>query len=219
VRLSEFDVAAARKAFKQSVAPDVARSLNFPTKPVLGSSARFAYFRDDSRLLVVAGTQEARNVDLALSYGLTDRAAQQLVIALPVDHAFATHQRAAWLTDEARPTIVEHVDGAVRPLPTPDREASIAAVLRRAGGDPRKEYTSSASPLSLPDEADLIAAVSGIADAFDLDPSHRQSELAWHYRGQRVLSVRRTRGGVAVRAGIHYSDDKRPGPLPKKQGE
>jgi hypothetical protein len=217
--LSENGIRATRTKFNRSVAPEVARQLGFPTQPVDGSSARFACFQDDDRLLVVAGLQEARKIDLALSYGLTDRGSRRLTLALPTGHSFATHQRAAWLTDEARPMLVEHLDGVVRPLEAPSRDRSVAAVRRRAGDDPEKEYAASASPLCLSSGADLVASMSDVAAAFDLDSAHRQSELAWHYRGQRVLSLRTARGGVALRAGIHYSDDKRPAPLVKRQGE
>ena len=46
-----------------------------------------------------------------------------------------------------------------------------------------------------------------------LDHGHRRGERSWHYAGQRVLSIRRTREGVDVTAGIHYSGANAPAPV------
>jgi hypothetical protein len=39
-----------------------------------------------------------------------------------------------------------------------------------------------------------------------LDPSHRRGERSWQCMGQRVLSIKSTTRGVAVRAGIHIAE-------------
>jgi hypothetical protein len=53
-----------------------------------------------------------------------------------------------------------------------------------------------------------------------LDASHRQGERSWHCMGQKVLSIKVTTTGLAVTAGIHYSEPgKAPVPVAVGQGE
>lgn len=64
-----------REVFNARSAPDIARSIDPALVPTQSPSARFTCFADQERLLVVAGGQEGRQVELALPTGSAGRQA------------------------------------------------------------------------------------------------------------------------------------------------
>src|SRR4051794_16117815 len=99
-----------REHFNTTEAPRIAASIDpaLVASPDRGRSERFAYFGSDRQLLVVAGEQEERQVELALAYGLTWRGDRELVLALPAGMSTATQQRVPWLRSDVRPIVWEH---------------------------------------------------------------------------------------------------------------
>ncbi|MGH2688702.1 MAG: hypothetical protein ACRDKW_07835 [Actinomycetota bacterium] len=177
-------------------------------------SRRFAYFADQDRLVVVAGEQEASDVDLALAYGLTWRAGRHLVLVLPEELAFATLQRAPWLRDDARPTIWLH-DGkeAWNVRGATALETTQGLKERLGERTPVEEFSEANMPLHLNSRAASVFGLVEWATSHPaLDNAHRQGERAWHCRGQKVLRiVRRHRAGIVeITAGIHGSGDRAP---------
>jgi hypothetical protein len=197
--------ASARARFNGQVAADIADHLGVATRSRSGRSARFAYFEDDARFVVVAGPQEGRDVDLALAYGLTWRGTRELGLVLPQDCSTATRQRMPWLA----PGIVrlwEHGSSGVVEQATPDRADALEAV--------REQGATDATPvLRADDDAgadDPVARHLGsLADDLGLDPAHRRGQRSWHVHGLRVLSMTGSRGGHVVRAGVHRGDTDR----------
>ena len=72
-------------AIAASIAPDLLQQSS--------PSDRFAFFGNSDRLLVVAGEQKARKIELALPYGLAHATDRHLVLALPAHMSTATRQR------------------------------------------------------------------------------------------------------------------------------
>jgi hypothetical protein len=85
-----------RRRFNAQTAPVLAERVGVPGSWNGHGSERFAYFCDDQRLVIVAGPQEGRYVDLAFAQGLEHRGSRRLVLILPQEHAFATLQRAPY---------------------------------------------------------------------------------------------------------------------------
>jgi hypothetical protein len=204
-----------RARFNAVDAPQIAASID-PTlipAPDQGGSKRFAYFADAQRLLVVAGPQEQRDVELALAYGLHWRGERELVLALPAGMSTATQQRVPWLRADVRPQLWEH-DGRTARLLTPlTQHQTVEAVAARLGGvSPEKEFRRASTAHHLGERAEWVTRlVDSVTNHHGLDPAHRQGERSWHHRGQRVLSMSRSRSGVRVQAGIHHSAaDKAP---------
>ncbi len=79
---------------------------------------------------------------------------------------------------------------------------------KAAKGDLQKDFTDSSTALQL---GDAVASLTDWATRDPrLDPGHRKGERSWHFRGQRVLSLRRSsKKVVQVRAGIHYSSEEK----------
>lgn len=171
-------------------------------------SARFAYFCDDRRFVIVAGAQEREHVDLALAYGLTYRGQLPLVLVLPHDMAFPTVQRAAWLVRHARPRVLLHDGESVESTDIPSHRAAVENVIGALDGlTPAEELAKASTPKHLGPRSDDVAdLVEWAARHPHLDPGHRRSQRSWHCLGQRVLSIETTHGGVRIRAGIHASD-------------
>ena len=111
---------AERESFKVDVAPDLARQLPGQLKDEHHRSKVFSYFGDSNRLVLIAGAQ-SEYAAWALVYGLAVRESRRLVLVLPHDAASATMQRVPWLTEESRPEIWLHQDGALQDAPAPER--------------------------------------------------------------------------------------------------
>ena len=125
-----------REEFNGAPAAAIARALGLTRRSTVGKSARFAYFEDDDRFLVVAGRSEVPDVDLALAYGLSWARSKRLVLALPAGCAAATAQRLPWLSNKCRPELYEHaVDGRVQAAQLLSREETLAAVRDQAAGE------------------------------------------------------------------------------------
>jgi hypothetical protein len=164
-----------------------------------GRSERFVWYADGSTLTLVVGEQEDSESDLALAVGLGERGDRDLRLILPRGWHDPTLHRWAWLADlpievwshdwrhdadgsppqqEHRPTR-DQTQQLVRSQEKPqlhlgDRTSWVEGLLRWAGGKD------------------------------DLDASHRQDTRAWQCRGQRVLRIRRTQGGLEILAGIDW---------------
>lgn len=203
-----------RLAFAAGSADAVAQKLGLPERArKLGrQSARFNYFGDEERLLLVVGPQEADYVHHALPVGLGLAAAsgRRLQLALPKSAVAPSIYRSAWRSDAARPSIWTFDQrGTVSKASPTSRAAAIESLKRRAAkGDVVKELAKAATATYL---GDAVAEITDWATGDErLDPAHRQGERAWHFRGQRVLSIRRSaKGGFRIRAGIHYSDNEK----------
>src|SRR5271154_1638502 len=109
-----------REWFKVEVAPRLAQQLPGQLPAEHHASKLFSYFGDSDRFVVVAGAQSEK-IGWALVYGLAVRKGRRLVLVLPHDAAFATIQRVPWLTEEARPEIWLHQDGALQDAPARER--------------------------------------------------------------------------------------------------
>ena len=205
------DAISAREAFNGSNAGKIAATIAPGLAEEPRPSERFACFGDSDRLLVVAGEQEARKIELALPYGLALAAGRRLMLALPEHMSTATRQRVPWLRADARPGLWLHDGHTAEPAPDRDRAEtvhSLEAVLK--GRSAEEEFRQAATALHLGDRAGWVTSLVDWATRDSrLDPAHRQSERAWHHRGQKVLSMTRSREGVRVVAGIHYSDEDR----------
>ncbi|SFP89200.1 hypothetical protein SAMN05660464_0015 [Geodermatophilus dictyosporus] len=203
------DTAAARELFNRSRAPEIAASVDDRLVREPCRSDRFAQFGDADTVLLVAGDQEERAVELALAYGVAWADGRRLLLALPERFRTATAQRIPWLRSAARPTLWLHDGRRAVPAPERSREDTVAAVTASLGGStPEDEFRRAATALHLRERSDWVTELVDLATRDDrLDPAHTQSERSWHHRGQRVLSVVRTSGGVRVRAGIHHSAD------------
>lgn len=205
-----------RKLFAANQAPAIAKQIGITGKASkLGRvSSRFVYFADDTRLLLVAGEHEGGHVQEALPIGisLAAHSGMSLVLALPETWHRPTLLRLPWLKKSARPELWVH-DGAAAARRTRQltREQAIQEMQRKAAkGDVHKDFTESSTALHL---GDTVASVTDWATADPrLDPGHRKGERSWHFRGQRVLSLRRSsKKVVQIRAGIHFSEeDKAP---------
>ena len=197
-----------RKRFQAEDAQPLARLLPGDLTGEDHKSGRYSYFGDHERFVIVVGAQEP-DVDWALVCGLAERHGRRLVLVLPADAAFATRQRAPWLTDETRPEIWTHQARAVTRAPVLDREQTVESVTRwakdrSAGKGPVAELKTASTPLHL---GRFSAGVTALAEWATSDPqldaAHRQGERSWHCLGQKVLSLRLQHGVLDIRAGIH----------------
>ncbi|MGY1621067.1 hypothetical protein ACI789_02575 [Geodermatophilus sp. SYSU D00965] len=205
------DVATLRETFNATPAATIAASIDAGLVRVESGSRRFACFGDATTLLVVAGEQEARNVELALAYGVAWAGARRLLLALPEQMSNATAQRIPWLRADKRPTLWLHDGRQAVPARIRSRDDTIDAV-RTSLGDvtPDVEFRRAATALHLRDRADWVTELVGLATSDPrLDAAHTQSERSWHHRGQRVLSLVRSVDGVRIKAGIHHSGPDR----------
>jgi hypothetical protein len=217
------DVATMRSAFNEKQADSIVASIDAGLVREVSRSHRFGCFGDATRLLLVAGEQEGRSIELALAYGVAWAGDRQLLLALPEDMSNATTQRIPWLRCEKRPALWLHDGRRAVPAAARSREETVAAV-RGSLGDvtPDAEFRRASTALHLRDRAKWVTELVDLATSDQrLDAAHTQAERSWHHRGQRVLSVVRAAGGVRVRGGIHHSSaDRAPrtwtldGPLP-----
>ena len=216
-------IPARRAQFNTKLAPRVANQLGLPERlPAPGLSQRFAFFADDKQLAVVAGAQEGDYVELALAYAVRHAKGRALTLVLPQGHTNATTQRVPWLREEFRPTIYTHRGGCdIQPLPPLTKQATVDALAEpRKGLSPADELMKATVPAHLGKSTDGVWSLVEWATTCPLlDPGHRSGERSWHYAGQRVLSLTRTRGGVSIVAGIHYGGTKKPTALVVKNSE
>lgn len=207
--------AALREQFNTQVAPALAAQIGLPGQVVGGKfSKRFAFFADDERFAVVAGTQEGGAVELALAYGIRYAEGRLLTLVLPEDHTNATEQRIPWLRKAAQPALfVFGPDARPEPRPLRRRRDTVVAFTeaRKKAESPADDLGRALTP------AHLGGATNGVWQLVErattdpaLDHGHRPGERSWHCAGQRVLSMCRIAGGVRILAGIHYSGAKQP---------
>ena len=209
-----------RELFNTEVAPQLAEQVRprvtsrWTGHRSLTKSARFAYFADEQRLVIIAGDQEKGAVEHAFAYGLGYREHRQLVLVLPRNYSFATLQRAPWFMDRARPEIWLHDSRSAQREPLPSKAGTIGELSKRLkdGQSPSKELVDAATPGHLGTRSAAVHDLVEWATKHpQLDPSHRRSVRAWQCVGQRVLSIKRTGAGLCITAGIHYS---KPAPEP-----
>lgn len=200
-----------RERFNAVDAATIASEIGVGERSPGNRSTRFAYFGDDQQFLIVAGAQETTYVDLSLALGMTYRGNRRLVLALPEEHAFATLQRVPWFEKASRPEIWVHDGSTARHHPVPTRDRTIAELAARLseGETFADELRHAATPTHLGSRSSTVQELVEWATTNSLlDASHRRGERAWHCMGQRVLSIRGTSQGVAVTAGIHYTNPK-----------
>lgn len=210
-------------AKKTGDAVSLAEAIGITTESINSPAERFAHFEDDDRLVIVAGDQEGRHVELALARGLGLRGDRELVLVLPATHSNATMQRVPWLADHAVPTVYLH-DGAKlvskRPVKRRTQGAAVSKLIERLGGvTPEADFTKAITPKYLGKRAaGLMELVERATTDARLDPGHRQSVRSWHCRGRMVLSLRGVTGGLDVTAGIHDTPLDAPNRLPLPAG-
>lgn len=172
----------------------------------------FAWLSDRDRLVVVGRPGERQqDLDLGLAYGIAEAGDRELVLVLPEGCEAPTRRRLPWL-DVAVRLYTFAGDGPPVPVPPSARTEVLAGY-----GD---ELVTEAHDLG--DRAGWVdRLVRWAATTPELVAAHRSSYLAWHCRGRKVLGVRRTRGGLAVTAGVHSTKaDRAPasveltGPMP-----
>jgi hypothetical protein len=171
-------------------------------------SRLFSYFGDADRLAIVVGDQ-VNDVDWALVYGLSESGKRRLHLVLPSDRAFATRQRAPWLTDSARPVIWLHANGYIERAGERSRRDTVDAVNQWAkersnGSGPKAELAQASTPAYLGRAGARITALVEWATADpQLDASHVSGTRSWHCVGQKVLSIEHGHGTLRICAGIH----------------
>lgn len=197
------DVRLARRTFTAS-AQRLAEQVAGPVTPFkVGQRlpSMMGWFQQDGRLIAVAGPQETRDdVDRALAYGLAWQHDRDLLLILPGDKASPTLRRLPWI---ATPVRVWNYGPELDPRPAvvPSR-AEVLSELRTWPVRPTLEH-------DLGDKRPLVSQLIAFADRhWALAPAHRQSYLAWHCEGRKVLTLQREGAGVSVAAGVQYSSPK-----------
>jgi hypothetical protein len=188
-----------------------------------GYSPRFEYLKSARRFIVVAGDQDAKDTDLALAFGLTYHGKRRLTLVVPKGLEFSIRQRAPWFTREARPHIFTYTTGRAVECKRRTQQETIEEYTRRLkpGQGLEDELRAATAPAYLGSHSDSVARLVDWAVIHpQLDPAHRKGMRSWQCMGQRVLSIRRSAGGLAVTAGIHYTkDDQAPEPTVMSKGE
>ena len=205
-----------RKRFHEEDADDLAKAVGITTERLNKPTEKFAYFEDDQRFVVVAGAQEKDEVARAFARGLGLRGGRRLLLVLPEGHCFATMQRAPWFKPDAQPEIWTYGRGAPVKQRLKTREQAEEALRDRL-----KANQSLEAELVAATTAKHLGALSkSVWELVEwatshgrLDPSHLKGERAWHCLGQKVLSIKGTTAGLAVRAGVHYTGVKAPEPV------
>ena len=206
---NQTNIARLREKFNCHDAPRLAEQVGV-VKPWIqpGVSSRFAYFANDDRFVVVAGAQEGDKVAAAFAYGLTYRSGRKLLLVLPEHHALATSQRAPWFSPDARPEIWQHSRTIATRMEAVKQEATIQAFEEpRKGRAPHTELAAASTGLHLGSRSSAVSELVDWATTHRLlDPSHRKGERSWHCMGQKVLSIKRTKTGLSISAGIHWKE-------------
>lgn len=210
--------AARRRRFSQEVAPGLTRRLlgagTVPFDPGVRTSAATVLRRDsrDATLAVlVAPGESAATTDRALAYGLTYQGDRDLLLVLPGSRGpdpclptiVPTASRLPWVATPVR--IVAY---------DPDDPGSVVEVPRFAAVEVhQRSRIDTDLPLHTHDLGEREGWIAPLVERLEAQPhvvaSHRSSYRSWHVLGRQVLLVRRTRGGIALVAGVAAS---RPGP-------
>ena len=192
--------ASARAQFNAGPVHQLARLVDpsaVPAARAADASSRFAYFETSTRLIVASGPQEGSATELALVYGLALRGDLGLTLVLPRNAAAPSAIRAAWL-DVPIQTLVYDTPDAVAPFEFGDRQTILEMF-----GPP--SFVDAVHHLG--DRASWVEPLTVWAGAHPyLAPAHRPDNRSWHCRGLRVLKIARTPEGVALRAGIDYTE-------------
>lgn len=220
-----------RKWFSASVAPGLAsRALKEPAAAWTGADRRLTtkatWFGTTDRLAVVAGPFDyERDVDFALAYGLYHPAGRPLVLVIPAEERasrptcvrapWIAHPIEIWTYDLPGAEAGEPVDAVPQKIASPDE---ILAQYRNASGwgygtdatDPPSDHEA-----FLGKRASWVERLTAWAEGdSDLAPGHRQGYLSWHCQGGLILKVARSRHGLTLTGGIHYSaPGKKPEPI------
>ncbi len=211
--------AAERKRFHETAADTLARAVGVNVKRANKPAEKFAYYDDANRFVVVAGVQEKHEVALALARGLGLRGNRRLVLVMPEAHCFATMQRAPWLRAEAQPEVWTYGEGAPvrQKLRTCTQSEEMLRARLKPGQSLEDELVASSTAKHLGTHSAAVWELVEWATSHPrLDPSHLRGERAWHCLGQKVLSIKVSRGELAVRVGIHYSGANASKPLTAK---
>ncbi len=208
--------AAKRKHFHETKADELARAVGMDVKRTNKATEKFAYYQDAERLVVIAGAQEKHEVAQAFARGLGLRGDRRLVLVLPEGHSFATMQRAPWFKTYARPEIWTY--GKTAPmrqkLKTPKQTCEALLERLKPNQTLDDELVASTTAKHLGRHSTSVwELVEWVTSHARLDPSHLRGERAWHCLGQKVLSIKGMRGGLAIRAGVHYTGANAPEPV------
>ncbi|WP_035920756.1 hypothetical protein [Frankia sp. QA3] len=190
--------AAARRAQFRSRAKLLAETANLPTEPYtcpgFPLSSALVFFADATTLAVlVGGGEDAATVDSALAYGIAHTPGRELAVVLPAGAEAATACRIAYLDQPV--TVWTHDGATVSRVPSADRSDVLTQLRETAlrGG-----------------KHDLGARGAWVGDLMSwadqhpgLVPAHRGSYRAWHCAGRQLLSIRRSRSGVDLVAGVN----------------
>ena len=176
-------------------------------------SKLYSYYGDAERFVLVAGDElDSKEASWALLYGLSERNHRKLVLVLPEGEAFATRQRAPWLTTVARPEIWLHANGSIERAAPWSRQDTIDKVTAWAESrpvsskppGPEAEFKEASTPAHLGDDSDRVRALAEWATIHpQLDASHVQGSRSWHCAGQKVLTLENRHHVIMIRAGIH----------------
>ena len=214
----DFDptTAAKRQHFHQTQADELARAVGMDVKRTNKATEKFAYYQDAERFVVIAGAQEKHEVAQAFARGLGLRGDRRLVLVLPDGRSFATMQRAPWFKTDARPEIWTY--GKTAPtrqkLKTPKQTCEALLERLKPNQTLDDELVASTTAKHLGTHSTSVwELVEWATSHARLDPSHLRGERAWHCLGQKVLSIKGMRGGLAIRAGVHYTGANAPKPV------
>ena len=176
-------------------------------------SKLYTYYGDAERFVLVAGDElDSKQASWALLYGLSERHGRRLQLVLPKEEAFATRQRAPWMTEDARPEILIHANGAIEPTIPWSRQDTINNVTawaksRPVGSQPpgpEAEFKAASTPAHLGDDSERVRDLVEWATIHpQLDASHVQGSRSWHCAGQKVLTLENRHHVIKIRAGIH----------------
>jgi len=195
---------AARRAFRPvaaRLAAQIAPALQ-PYRPGAGLTARAEWFIDpEGGLLVVAvGAHEDRDVtDEVLAYALAWQHDRDLAVVLPRGHVGLTLERLPWIATPVRVYVYEE-DLVPRPAVVPSR----AEVLAVAGE--RRRRNTVIHDLGAERAAWVASLIQAADDHWALVAQPRTGYLAWHCAGRQVLRVSRAGTGLAIEAGVSYSN-------------
>lgn len=185
--------------------------LNGPTarfQPGKALSTLMGFFADADRLLIVVpASRKAREAELALAYGLAWSGDRDLWLALPEHSLDATMDRLPWIDTPVR--VFSH--GESRPVEVlPRRKIDVLAHYRE---DHLKTMEH-----DLGERAEWVAPLlAWAASAPRISSTARPGYLGWQCDGIGVLSLRSTKEGVRIRAGVQYTKPTEDQPAPFDQ--
>lgn len=168
-------------------------------------SARCVWYADPDALTLVVGDQEQGDVDLALAVGLAELGQRTLQLVLPAGWHEPTLQRWAWLRPNLPLRVWTHHEGTVTGTVRPSRQETLDKL--HGAEDPALHLGARTSWVE--------SLMRWAGEQPDLDPAHRRDVRAWQCRGQRVLRIQRTAGGLRIVAGIDWgAASPHPSPQP-----